>query len=83
MTTRDPRTFVEELVIAIHRRNGGSAVRLDFDSGFLSPRLKLDSLDLAEVFAQVERDYHVSPFDSDKPPRTWGELVKQLAAVPG
>lgn len=78
MNITEPRAFLERLVLAIDRRNGGTATSLHLESRFLDPRLQLDSLDLAEVFAQVEREFKVNVFDSDYLPRTWNELISRL-----
>ncbi len=66
---------VEEIVLAIHRRNGGTLEQLPWDAPLLARELRLDSLDLAEVMAAVEKEFGVSPFDQERPPRTWRELV--------
>jgi len=63
-----------DMVLAVHRRNGGSLDALDFSLRLLDPTLKLDSLDLAEIMVAVEREFGVSPFDAPSPPQTWGEL---------
>lgn len=40
----------------------------------MAPELKIDSMDLAEIVARFERIFHVSPFDAEAPPRTWGQM---------
>ena len=69
---------VEGIVLGVHRRNGGSLERLDLNLRLLDPALGLDSLDLAEIVATIEKISHCSPFDSPVPPRTWAELIGQL-----
>lgn len=69
---------VEGIVLSVHRRNGGCLERLDFNLRLLDPALGLDSLDLAEIVASIEKTCNGSPFDSPSPPRTWAELIMQL-----
>jgi acyl carrier protein len=69
---------IEQLVLAVHRRNGGRLAKLDFSARLLDPVLRLDSLDLAEIMASVQKELGVSPFESNTPPRTWADV---LAAV--
>ncbi len=74
----DPDHFIESLVLSIHRRNGGSLTRLDFKMRLMDPLLELDSLDLAEIMAGIEKAFGRSPFDAPRPPRTWDELKGTL-----
>ena len=66
---------LEQLVLAVHRRNGGQLEKLDFTARLLEPALRLDSLDLAEIMVGIEKELGVSPFESDTPPRTWAEVL--------
>ena len=66
---------IEELVLAIHHRNGGKLDHLPWEASLLARELRLDSLDLAEVMAAVEKEFGISPFDQERPPRTWQEVV--------
>jgi acyl carrier protein len=70
----DPAKRLEELVLAIHRRNGGDLQTLDFSLPLLHPSLRLDSLDLAEIMAAIEQEFGGSPFDAAVPPRTWQQV---------
>ncbi len=63
------------LVLAVHRRNGGKLASLDLGLRLLDPALAIDSLDLAEIMVAIERKFGVSPFESEEPPRTWGDIV--------
>lgn len=74
----DVHARIEALVLAVHRRNGGSLDRLDFGLRLLDPALGLDSLDLAEVVVNLERVFGRSPFDAAVPPRTWADLAGVL-----
>jgi acyl carrier protein len=65
-----------DIVLAVHRRNGGDLTELDFDLALLAPELGLDSMDLAEIMVAVEREFGVDPFGGDAPPRTWREVVR-------
>jgi acyl carrier protein len=68
---------LSERVLGIHRRNGGALESLDPSWPLLDPRLNLDSLDLAEVMASVERDFGVHPFEDPlQPPRTWEDILR-------
>jgi hypothetical protein len=66
---------IAELVLQVHRRNGGALTSLDPTWRLLDPQLRLDSLDLAELMVAIEREFRSSPFDAPKPPRTWGEVA--------
>lgn len=72
------RARIESLVLSVNHRNGGPLGRLDFSLRLLDPSLGLDSLDLAEVVVDLEKQFGRSPFDSAKPPRTWEELAQRL-----
>lgn len=71
----DCRREIPGLVLAVHRRNGGKLASLDLGLRLLDPALAIDSLDLAEIMVAIERNFGVSPFDSEEPPRTWGDIV--------
>ncbi|MFO1496827.1 MAG: acyl carrier protein [Verrucomicrobiota bacterium] len=68
---------IEALVLTVHRRNGGKVTILDWNWRLLDAALGLDSLDLAEVVAGIERRFGISLFDQPSPPHTW-EDVKRL-----
>jgi len=70
--------FIQELILGLHRRNGGELKTIDLDLPLLHPSLHLDSLDLAEIMAAVEQQYGLSPFDAPVPPRTWRDIVTVL-----
>jgi acyl carrier protein len=74
----DVASRLEQLVLAVHHRNGGELEKLTFSSRLLDPALRLDSLDLAEIMVGIEKELGVSPFESDTPPRTWADVVKQV-----
>lgn len=77
---QDPRERLSTLVLGVHRRHGGTLQELAFESRLLDPKLGLDSLDLAEVMAAVEREFHVSPFEHSVP-RTWNDIVAVIEAA--
>lgn len=79
MPMNRPRTDLERLVLTVHRRNGGTRTSLDFDTELLGPEFGLDSLDLAEIMAEVERRFGVSPFEAAEPPRVWQDVIKLVA----
>ena len=70
---------ISELVLNVHRRNGGTLDRVEPAWRLLEPALRIDSLDLAEIMVAVERESGCSPFDAPKPPRTWEELAMVVA----
>ena len=74
---------VEAMVLVVHRRNGGTRESVDMGMRLLAPELKLDSLDLAEFMAGVERRYGRTPFEGPRPPLTWGDVVKALSGHSG
>lgn len=72
------RSLIESAVLGVHRRNGGLATHLDFSLRLLDPSLKLDSLDLAEIVAELERRSGWSPMDNLIRPVTWDEFAVLL-----
>lgn len=77
MTRDEVLGRLTDRVLGIHRRNGGSLEVLDPAWSLLDPRLQLDSLDLAEVMASVERDFGVYPFEDPlQPPKTWEDILR-------
>lgn len=68
---------VAALALGIHHRNGGKLSALQPERKLLDPDLGLDSLDLAEVMAALEREFGVSPFEHGAP-RTWGEVIEAI-----
>ena len=74
----ETEAILQELVLVIHRRNGGTLNSLDLNLRLLDPSLKIDSLDLAEIMAAIEMRFGRSPFDDPNPPRTWGDIAKFL-----
>jgi hypothetical protein len=71
---------LSELVLSVHRRNGGSLTSLDTSLRLLDPVLRLDSLDLAEIMVAIERETGRSAFDAPTPPRTWDDLLRAVAS---
>ena len=74
----DLKNAIQSRVLAVHQRNGGSLDQLDWNMRLLDPVLLLDSLDLAEIMVDIERQHGRSPFDSQQPPKTWGNIVEFL-----
>jgi hypothetical protein len=72
------RSLIESAVLAVHRRNGGVATHLDFSLRLLDPSLHLDSMDLAEIVAELERRSGWSPMDNVARPVTWGDFAVSL-----
>jgi acyl carrier protein len=73
--------FLQDLILTIHRRNGGRLESVDFSFRLLDPGLLLDSLDLAEIMAAIEKQYGRSPFDSPEAPRTWADIGRFLGRI--
>lgn len=71
MSTEPIHDRIAQLVLAVHRRNGGSLQSFDAGLRLLDPALKLDSLDLAEIMVAIEREFGASPFDAATVPKTW------------
>ena len=69
-----------EIVLDVSRRNGGALDDLDWGASLMAPELKIDSMDLAEIVARLERVFRISPFDAPEAPKTWGELKDILLA---
>ncbi|HNQ87855.1 MAG TPA: hypothetical protein PKM73_04395 [Verrucomicrobiota bacterium] len=76
MNTDSIEQRISRLVLGVHRRNGGTLEQLDFSVRLLDPVLRIDSLDLAEIMVEVEREFGGSPFDAPRPPRTWADVVR-------
>jgi acyl carrier protein len=67
--------YLQNVVLTVHRRNGGQLSDLDFSLPLLDQSLVLDSLDLAEIMAAIEHKFGKSPFDAPTPPRTWCDIA--------
>ena len=74
---------VEALVLAVHRRNKGHLSELNWNWRLLEPALEIDSLDLAEIVAGVEKRFSVSLFESSVPPRTWNDVLRVVNHAEG
>ena len=72
---------IENLVLSIHRRNGGVLSSLNLDLGLLDKSLLIDSLDLAEIMVAVEREFNCNPFSVPEAPRTWRDLIHLIEQV--
>lgn len=79
MTRSEIEARVACTVLAVHRRNGGTLTALDVSLPILDPRLGLDSLDLAEIMACLEKETGVSPFERGRP-RIWAEVITLLSS---
>lgn len=79
MNSRAIDSRLEHLVLAVHRRNGGTLENIEPDFRLLDPKLGIDSLDLAEIMVAIEREYGASPFDAPRLPRTWGDVSDWMA----
>ena len=77
-----PTVYLQDIVLAVHGRNGGKIIQLDFSLPLLDPSLCIDSLDLAEIMAAIEHKFGRSPFDGSTPPRTWRDIANFLEAAP-
>ena len=42
----------------------------------MHPTLGLDSMDMAEVVATIQRDYGVMLFEGNNNPKTWDDVVR-------
>ena len=75
-------TRVIALVIGVHRRNGGTLKELNLSLRLMDPGLGIDSLDLAEIVASLEREFGIALFDRTIP-QTWGGVVRVLSEAVG
>lgn len=82
MSPAEARARVLGCVLGVHHRNGGSLAEIDPALRLMEPILLLDSLDLAEIMASIERDFGVSPFERGAP-RTWEDVLRLVASRPG
>ncbi|MCF7708271.1 MAG: hypothetical protein K9N52_05170 [Verrucomicrobia bacterium] len=71
----NPEELITSLVLKIHKRNGGVLRDFSLDMRLMESALMIDSLDMAEIMVEVEREFGISPFDQLEPPRTWRELI--------
>ena len=74
----DSEREISSLVLAVHRRNQGRLIALDLRWRLLEPALGLDSLDLAEIVAAIERRFAVSLFDAGQAPATWADVARAV-----
>jgi acyl carrier protein len=70
---------IKEMVLTVHRRNGGALTDFALELRLMEPSLLIDSLDLAEIMVKLERQFGISPFDLPIPPRTWRDVVAGVA----
>ena len=75
LTKASPNSYIENLILRIHKRNGGSLNSLNYDLELTHPTLGLDSMDMAEVVATIQRDYGVMLFEGNNNPKTWNEVI--------
>lgn len=72
------KRYLEDLVIRIHRRNSGLERVLDLSEPILSGKYQVDSMDLAEIVATIQKDFGLTLFEDNKFPRVWGDVVEIL-----
>jgi acyl carrier protein len=77
MNVTDAMTKISAIVLGIHQRHGGSLSVLEPDWALLHPDLQIDSLDLAEIMAELEVEFGISPFERGTP-KTWGDVVNLI-----
>jgi hypothetical protein len=73
------RSPIQSAALAVHRRNGGIEPHLGFSLRLFDPSLRLDSMEYAEIVAELERRWELSPVDNSVRPVTRGEF----ATLPG
>lgn len=66
--------FVSKKILSVHHRNGGSMVHLDLNLSLEDASLLLDSLDLAEIVAEIEQEYKANFEDIFSIP-SWNHVV--------
>lgn len=67
--------FVSTKVLSVHQRNGGMMKQLDINLPLRDETLLLDSLDIAEIVAEIEREYRVNLFEDDANIICWNHIV--------
>ena len=70
--------FVSTKVLVVHRRNGGAMRQLDLSLPLKDATLLLDSLDLAEIVAEIEREYRVNLFEGTTGITCWNHIVDAI-----
>jgi len=74
------RSLIHSAVMAVHRRNGEIAPHLRYSLRLLGPSLRLDSIEYAEIVAELERRLGWSPMDNSVRPVTRDKFVTLLEA---
>lgn len=74
------RLRIAELLHLVQERNGVRTEGWEWEWRLLDGRLGIDSLDLAEILAGLERDFGVAPFDHATP-ETWQALASIIESM--
>jgi acyl carrier protein len=72
---------LQSVVLLVHHRNGGSLPSIDLSLPLMHPVFQIDSLDLAEIVAAIEKEFGIYPFESANPPKTWGDICDRIEAA--
>lgn len=72
---------LHELVLGIHRRNGGTEHEMDPGAPLIGGALGLNSLDLAEVVVVIERRFGLVLFGQGRHPENWQDVLDIIDGI--
>ncbi len=79
----DAENYLKDMIVAIRRRVVESDAEADFEFdrslALGDESIGLDSMDLAEVVARIQKDYGITLFEDGYDVRTWGDVIDVLA----
>ena len=78
----NPEIYLKNLIVSIRRRAVDSDEKADFefDQSLLlgDASIGLDSMDLAEIVARIQKDFGVTLFEGDNVVSSWGDIISLL-----
>jgi acyl carrier protein len=78
----DAENYLKDMIVAIRRRAVESDAEADFEFdralALGDESIGLDSMDLAEVVARIQKDYGITLFEDGYEVRTWGDVIDVL-----
>ena len=78
----DIEKYLKDMIVAIRRRAVESDAEADFEFdralALGNDYIGMDSMDLAEVVARIQKDFRITLFEDGYEVRTWGDVIDVL-----
>lgn len=78
----DIENYLKDMIVAIRRRSVVSDAQVDFvfDQSLQlgDKQIGLDSMDLAEIVARIQKDFGITLFEGENVVNTWGDVIQLL-----